>query len=297
MSKPKPIVVGLGELLWDLLPEGRQLGGAPANFAYRAHGLGGEACLVSMVGRDEEGETARTLLASKGLTTQYIGWDDGHATGTVEVELDARGQPGYRIRVDVAWDHLRMSPDLEGLAMRADAVCFGTLAQRGPTTRTTIRDFLSQVRAGCLRVPYFDAGLVRASLAWATVLKLNDDELPLLAEAVGSVCSLEAAALRIFEAFPVGLVALTKGEHGAVLVSRSERVDVPAQCPLGLVDTVGAGDAFTAALVMGLLAGNPLRAIAKHAAWLAGLACAGQGGMADINKFNAGRFQPGGDAL
>ncbi len=192
-------IVGLGEVLWDLFPDGPQFGGAPANFACHAAMLGADASVISQVGDDELGERAIAALRQHDVATRYVGRTGDHATGTVRVELDDAGRPQFEISEDAAWDHIPWSDDLEGLARRADGVCFGTLAQRGETSRGTIRWFLQATGQDCLRIldvnlrrPFFDDRVVLDSLRLASALRLNDEELPVLA----SMCDLAAIEKR-----------------------------------------------------------------------------------------------------
>ena len=184
--------IGLGEVLWDLLPGGRQLGGAPANFAYHAHALGAESLVVSRVGRDDLGRDLLERLNALGLATSGISVDPVAPTGTVSVTLDPTGQPAYTIHTDVAWDFLEAGPEVLRVAAGADAVCFGTLAQRHPVARESIRRVLQATRPEALRIfdinlrqRFWSRDVIVESLALANVLKLNDEELPILAELLG----------------------------------------------------------------------------------------------------------------
>jgi fructokinase len=278
-----PLVVGLGELLWDLLPAGRQVGGAPANFAFHAARLGARAEVVSAVGDDALGAELRAALQARGLSTHHIAVDPDHPTSTVSVVLDSAGVPAFTIHEQVAWDWLTSSPALDDLARATDVVCFGTLAQRAPTTRATVARFLDQTRAECLRVcdvnlrqRFWSTDLLGACLARADVLKLNDEELPRVAEALGIADSDPLCALR--ERYGLRLVALTRGVAGCVLLA-NERVEHAGCAAPVLVDTVGAGDAFTAALALGLLAGQPLDELASAANELAAWVCSQPGAM------------------
>src|SRR5688572_24877390 len=190
---PRPIVVGIGEVLWDMLPGGKQLGGAPANFAYHANALGAEGVVVSRVGDDEPGREILRRLESLWLDTTYVTIDREHPTGRVDVRLDERGVPDYVIHEGVAWDFLEADARLLDLAARADAVCFGTLAQRSSTSRDAARAFLRATRPQCLRVfdvnlrqEYFDEQTVRELIGLSSVLKLNDAELPVLSRLLGA---------------------------------------------------------------------------------------------------------------
>jgi fructokinase len=260
-------IVGLGELLWDLLPGGRQLGGAPANFAVMASRLGAHGIIASRIGEDELGRAALATLGSMPADTRYLQQDAGQPTGSVSVEL-VGGQPYYTIHEPVAWDFLELTPAWGELAARADAVCFGGLAQRSARSRETIHAFLSETRPECVRVfdvnfrkPFVTEEAVRASLKRATILKLNDGEMPDLLAFAGlaeapageseadpaRVDWLARSAQRLLEAWPMRLVAITLGAHGSLLVTREHVARHPG-ISVTVADTVGAGDAFTAAL-------------------------------------------------
>src|SRR5918911_5537490 len=181
-------IVGLGELIWDLLPTGKQLGGAPTNFAYVARLLGNEAVVASRVGDDQLGHEAVARLAQMGLDASFIQRDGAHPTGTVGVSLDARGEPTFTVNENSAWDYLEWTPRWAQLAARADAVCFGTLGQRAAQARATVNTFLAHTRARALRVfdvnlrhSFFTPDMLAASLRQATVVKLNSDERELVA--------------------------------------------------------------------------------------------------------------------
>ena len=271
-------VVGLGELLWDLLPGGRQLGGAPANFAVMASRLGAHGMIASRIGNDELGHAALAYLADRPVDIRYLQTDAEHPTGSVSVTIE-NGQPHYVIHEPVAWDALELSPTWRELAGRADAICFGTLAQRNAVSQSTIHAFLKASRPECVRVydvnfraPFVTEEIVRASLAYATLLKLNDEEMPQILELL-SLASGQAPAANATDAqredyllagarlllghFPAHMVIMTLGPHGSLLVTRGEWArhrGIEAR----VVDTVGAGDAFTAAVTTYYLQGAPL---------------------------------------
>ena len=281
-------IVGLGEVLWDLFPEGAQFGGAPANFACHAAMLGADAYMVSRVGDDELGERALAALRAHGVETRYVGRDREHATGTVPVELDDAGRPRFEIADDVAWDHVAWSDELEGLARRADAACFGTLAQRGETSRATIRRFLEAAGPECLRIldvnlrrPFVDAQVVLDSLRLANVVKLNDDELPVVAEMCGLAGSARDALEGLRERYGLRLVALTSGAEGATLLGREGFAEC-AGTPVAVKDTVGAGDAFTAAMALGWVRGRDLDEICRHSCRVAAFVCTQAGGTPEL---------------
>ena len=279
-----PRVVGIGELLWDLLPTGAQIGGAPANFAYHAGALGAEARTISRVGADVAGHDLRTQLAALGVSTEYIQVDAAWPTGTVEVEIDAAGQPVYHITADVAWDHLQATPDALALVAGADAVCFGSLAQRHADSRAGIRALVAATPTDALRIfdinlrqHFFSPAIIDESLHLATVLKVNDVELPQLAAMFGMQGSEHAQMEQVAQRWQLRAVALTRGERGSALLTAhawSEHPGVHVQ----VVDTVGAGDAFTAAMTLGLLAGWPLDAVNAQANQVAAFVASHAGG-------------------
>lgn len=259
-------IVGIGELLWDLFPTGRALGGAPANFAYCSNLLGDTGVVVSRVGADELGNDIRESLATFGITDDFLQTDADRATGTVKVKLDPAGQPDFDITYPAAWDFLEWNEALHRLAQSADAVCFGSLAQRSPQSRKTIRKFLDSVRTETakifdvnLRQTYYSAEVMSESIARATIVKLNQAEVPEAA----SLLRLSSTPLQVFgrsllKTFPdLRLVCITRGEQGSLLVDNSA-VYEHAGFRVKVRDAVGAGDAFTAGLINQLLHGVPL---------------------------------------
>ena len=285
----RPTVVGIGELLWDLLPDGKQLGGAPANFAYHAQCLGANAVVASCVGDDDLGREILRQLDDNGLDVAHVATDARYPTGTVSVELDAEGVPDFTIHQNVAWDFIPASPELLDLASRADAVCFGSLAQRSPASRETIRRFLDATRAGCLRIfdinlrqAFFDEETIRRSLAASDVLKLNDDELPVVCGMLSIDGDEREMLARLLDEFSLRLVALTRGEKGSVLQTPDARSEHPGFAPDQIADTVGAGDAFGAAVALGLLRGDDLDTISRNANRLASHVCSQPGAMPPV---------------
>ena len=260
-----PTVVGLGEILWDVLPSGRQLGGAPANFAYCSHLLGSRAVVASRVGSDDLGREARALLLHSGLTDQFLQIDPAHSTGTVHVQLDPTGQPKFEIAEGAAWDFMT-GPDVwQALAQSADAVCFGTLAQRSPESRQTILNFLDMTRPEALRIfdvnlrqSFYSAEIIRESLMRANVVKLNQEEVPRVADLM-ELASTEPSqfAPELLRGFDLRFVCVTLGANGSLLCDRSG-IDEHPGLRVQIKDTVGAGDAFTAGLVHELLRGAQL---------------------------------------
>lgn len=265
MSPNRKTVVGLGEILWDLLPQGKQLGGAPANFAYHAAQLGERGVAASRVGEDPLGAEILGRIAALGLDPGFLQRDPSHPTGTVAVEIGPGGQPSYTIIENVAWDRLEFSPAWQALAAETDAVCFGSLAQRGDLARAAIQSFLQALRPEAvpifdinLRGSFYSAELIGQGLGLAKIAKLNDEELPVVAGLLGLKSSGEIDLAReLLDLRQLELVCVTRGARGSLLVSRggvSEHPGYPAQ----VADTIGAGDAFVAAMAHHWLRGSEL---------------------------------------
>jgi fructokinase len=258
-------VVGIGELLWDLLPDGKALGGAPANFVYVSHVLGADTRVVTCVGRDADGDEALRRLQQAGLSIEYCQRSD-FPTGSAGVQL-RDGQPCFTIAEDVAWDHIECDETTRALMGTADAVCFGSLAQRSPISRATIQACVRATSRKCLRIfdgnlrqSYYSRKVLENSLRMATIAKVNDTELPIFATLFE--CGSTAEDLRA--AFDLDLVCVTRGEHGCLLASRGSMIEHPG-FPTVVADAIGAGDAFTAAMTLGLLRGLTLQRVAAFA--------------------------------
>lgn len=274
------LVVGLGEVLWDLFPEGKQLGGAPANFAYITNLLGDRGIIASRVGHDALGDEIQQRLGTLGLESSYLQLDSARPTGTVRVRVDQDGQARFEITDMVAWDFLEWTPAWESLAQQADAICFGSLAQRSPASRETIHKFLGAARPGTARIfdvnlrqAFYSAKVLSESLKFADIAKLNAEELPRVVELLGIPHHGEQpSAERLRFAYGLKLVCVTRGAQGSLLVSEFERHEHPG-FRVQVADTVGAGDAFTAALVHHFLRGAGLAAMNEAAnrigAWVA----------------------------
>lgn len=281
-------VVGIGEILWDILPGGKQLGGAPANFAYHALAMGGKGIVVSSVGRDKLGEEVLKRLEELGIDCSFVVVDPDHPTGTVTVELDGMGKPSYAIHEGAAWDFIPLNRNLLNLATEIHAVCFGSLCQRSETSRKTIARFLGETPPQCIRVfdinlrrPHFNRKTLHTLLKESDVLKLNEEELAEVADLFGMKGSQGDILSRLTERYNLRLIALTRGACGSRLYAQGEFVDHPG-CSTAIVDTVGAGDSFTAAVTMGLLLGRPLDWISEHANRVASFVCSQRGGTPDL---------------
>lgn len=275
-------VACLGEVLWDVFPDGAHFGGAPANFACCAAELGGSTISVSVVsgvGRDDFGKRAIDLLRARGVDTSLVRQVD-KPTGKVLVKLDSEGHASYQIAEDTAWDAIAWSDELRESAIGCDAVCFGTLAQRNEVSRQTIQAFLQATRSDCLRIldvnlrsPFWNDEVVLQSLELANVVKLNDTELTVIAQMFGWKAESDELMEKLLQEFSLQLIAVTRGANGSVVVSADgERSDLAGR-PSTLVDTVGAGDAFGAALTIGILRGLPLGVINAWASRVAEFVC------------------------
>ncbi len=239
--------------------------------------------MVSCVGRDDLGQRALVALQQRGVNTDCVAVTAEFPTGVVDVQLDAAGKPHFTIGEPAAWDHLTWSDRLEELAQRTRAVCFGTLGQRHTASRSVIQRFVAATDATALRVcdvnlrpPFVDAGVLRRSLELANVLKLSDDEL----DRVAAICNCAGAEAEVLaqlrDRWDLQLVAITRGSQGATLLGREERSDC-AGIPVTVKDSVGAGDAFTAALICGLQNNQPLDQINRHACRVASYVCTQSG--------------------
>lgn len=279
----RPIVIALGELLWDLLPSGRQFGGAPGNFAHHAALLGGDVRMVSGVGNDELGYAAIEQLRQSKIDVEHVQISDAFPTGAVDVKLDTDGKASYFFHQNDAWDHVCWSDTLGELAEQCEAVCFGTLGQRHSDSRNMIQTFLKSTRPSTLRIfdinlrpPFFDDEMVRSSIGLTNVLKLNEEELAYLGKLEGITGTEMDLARQLIDRYQLRLLALTRGERGGLLMTDSEVSEVAPQ-QVTINDTVGAGDSFTAALTVGMLQGLDLDEINDKACRLAEYVCSQAG--------------------
>ena len=285
----KPIVVGMGEALWDVLPDGKKIGGAPANFAFHAGQAGMDSRVVSAVGKDALGDEALSTLEGKGLNIEAVARVD-FPTGVVNVSLGEQGIPQYDICEGVAWDNIPFTPALANLASQAQAVCWGSLAQRNEVSRKTIFSFLDAMPSDEEHLKVFDINLrqqfytleiIEASCRRANVLKINDEELVLVSEMLRlGAGSPEVLCRSLMERYGLSILVLTCGANGSYVftpVETSYRVTPKVQ----VADTVGAGDSFTATLVGELLRKTPVGVAHEHAVEVAAYVCTQQGAMAE----------------
>jgi fructokinase len=292
-------IIGIGEVLWDLLLTGPQLGGAPANFAYHAHALGAEAHVITRVGSDDHGREILRRFRDMGLRHSAVQIDERAPTGTATVALSGNGLAQFTIQENVAWDHLVADEKAITLASSADAICFGSLAQRSESSCNAIQKLVASSPAQALRV--FDVNLrqrfytrevIERSLQLANVLKLNNDELPTLAAMFNLTGSTENQLESLARIFSLKVVALTRSANGSLLYQDLEdtRWSDCASVPVEVVDTVGAGDSFTAALVLGLLSKMDLDEINAVANAVARYVCSQAGATPELPSEFARRF-------
>ena len=278
----KKVIVGIGEILWDMLPSGKALGGAPANFAYHAARLGEEGWAVSAIGDDPLGREIQDVVNGKRL--RHILALTTKPTGTVDVKLDARGVPTYTIREDVAWDNIPFTPEMEDLARRADAVCFGSLVQRMASRESVVR-FIRSMRPDALKVfdinlrqHYFSKEVIEASLKMADILKINDEEIRTVADLLSLDGDDTAACRALIARYGLRLVILTRGAAGSEVITATEVIPQEAG-KADVIDTVGAGDSFTAAFVVAYLRGDTLAEAQRLASDTAAYVCSRKGAM------------------
>ena len=278
MTTP-PLVVAIGEVLWDLLPSGPQLGGAPANVACHAHSLGAQSVLISKIGDDVLGRDVLRTFADRGWSTKGIEILPGGATGHVDVQMLAGGEPQYTIRENVAWDHIQPTVAASWLVQQADAICFGSLAQRTEIGRSGIQSLLKAGRRNALRVfdvnirqSYWTQEILRESLSLSNALKLNESELSAFRDACGLCGSTCEQLEQLAKVYSLRWIAFTRGAGGSLLYANRDWVEHPG-FSVAVCDTVGAGDAFTAATILGWLRSDSADAMNRLANEVAAFVC------------------------
>ncbi|MCP4311275.1 MAG: carbohydrate kinase [Bacteroidetes bacterium] len=266
-----------------MLPGGKVLGGAPANFAYHCSQMGTESHVISAIGKDDPGCEILEQVEMLGIPSDFLFIEEQFPTSTVTVKLDARGHPEYTIHENVAWDHIPADQKALDMVKGADAVCFGSLAQRSPISRKSIQSYLAALSADCLRVfdvnlrqHFYSKEVIEESLGFADVLKLNDDELVILSDLFSLEGDDDELIGSLQQSFGLKLIALTRGGDGSTLYTGNDRSEYRVDA-VRAVDTVGAGDSFTAAMVMTYLNGMDLKDTHRIASELAAYVCTQKG--------------------
>jgi fructokinase len=295
-------VTGIGEALWDCLPEGRKFGGAPTNFAYHCSQFGLDAWAASAIGDDELGD--EILDICKGVNLQVICPKVPYETGTVQVTLDEKGIPQYNIKKGVAWDNIPYSDKLAQLALRTDAVCFGSLAQRSSVSRDTIRRFIDNMPEDALKVfdinlrqNFFTKEVIEESLNLCNVLKINDEELVTVSRLFGWLAEsdedfdtiwknieFKSCCRNILTKYNLRMLILTCGVNGSYVFTPDGEISQLGTPKVEVADTVGAGDSFTAAFVSCILLGKTIKEAHKCAVDVSAFVCTQHGAMPKIPR-------------
>ena len=281
------LIVGLGEALWDCLPEGRKIGGAPANFAYHASQFGFEAYAVSAVGNDALGDETIEALKSNGLKIEMPRVD--YPTGQVQVSLDEDGVASYDIKEGSAWDNIPFTPEIAQLAKQCKAVCFGSLAQRNEVSRNTIYRFLDCTPKDCMRIfdinlrqNFYTKEIIQESLKRSNVLKINDEELVIIGRMFGYPgLDIENKCWLILGKYNLDMLVLTCGVNGSYVFSKGAMsyLETPK---VEVADTVGAGDSFTGSFVASVLLGKTIAEAHRIGVNVSAYVCTQKGAMPKI---------------
>ena len=281
-------IVGIGEALWDMLPEGRKIGGAPANFTYHVSQFGLDAVAVSAVGDDELGAEIRHTFEEKDLQTQLA--TVPYPTGTVAVTLDAKGIPQYEICEGVAWDNIPFSPELEALARNTIAVCYGTLAQRNSVSRKTIESFIAAMPADGIKIcdinlrgTFYNKEILESSMRACDILKINDEEIDEVCRLLGAEFPTQRmAALNLMSRYEVDILILTCGTNGSYIYSMDGTESFLPTPKVKVADTVGAGDSFTGAFIAALLCGKDIKKAHALAVEVSAYVCTQNGARPEL---------------
>lgn len=297
----KDYIVGLGEILFDCLPDGKKLGGAPANFAYHVSNFGLEGIAVSAIGRDGDGLQIKAELEPRGLKFHLEEVD--FPTGTVQVSLSGNGIPQYDICQGVAYDNIPWTPEIEEIAKNARGVCFGSLAQRNAVSRNTIYRFLDTMSpVGTLKVfdinlrqNWFSTEVIEESLKKCNVLKLNDEEICTVARLLGfgqipvksggsplQLVDFEDQCRGIMKKYDLQMIILTCGVNGSYVFCEDGRTSFQPTPKVTVADTVGAGDSFTGSFVASLLKGDGVEAAHEKAVTISAFVCTQKGAMPNV---------------
>ncbi len=281
-------VTGIGEILWDEFPDGKRLGGAPANFAFHAGQLGANSIVISRVGNDPPGNEIKSLLKQKNISN-IIQTDPIHPTGRVSVQTDKNGSPEYVIHENSAWDFITNLAEAETLKDRTDAICYGSLAQRNSVSADSIQEYITSIDKKCLKIfdinlrqDYYTAQNISKLLNMANILKLNQDELDIISNMFLSSKNESMCLKELKSIFSLDFIILTKGEKGSRIFKNEYEESIYKSNPVKVKDSVGAGDSYTAAAAIGFLNGYSLDKINKIASSIASYVCTQKGATPTI---------------
>ena len=292
------VIVGMGEALWDVLPEGKKIGGAPANFAYHVSQFGFDSRIVSAVGEDTDGTEIMDVFQKKALKTMIARVP--YPTGTVQVTLDAVGVPCYDIKEAVAWDNIPFTDELKSLALNTRAVCFGSLAQRSQVSRDTIKRFRDAMPDLDGNLKIFDVNLRQGfytkeilcdSMSRCNVLKINDEELVVISRIFDYPgIDLQDKCWILLAKYNLKMLILTCGTNGSYVFTPGV-VSFQETPRVAVADTVGAGDSFTAAFTSAVLAGKPVQEAHKLAVEVSAFVCTQSGAMPELPEVLKNRLK------
>lgn len=289
------IVVGLGEILWDVFPERKILGGAPANFAYHISQFGFNGYTVSAIGEDLLGKEILENLEQKGLN--YLIEKTVYPTGTVQVTLDKEGIPQYKILENVAWDNIPFTARTENLAKNTRTACFGSLAQRNEVSRATIRQYLETMPEDSLKIfdinlrqKFYSKELIHESLTLANILKINDEEILVVADLYGWPGEEQDICKRLLNEYKLDIIILTKGTEGSYVFTPRQTSSLPTP-KVHVADTVGAGDSFTAAFIAAYMYGERIEDAHQLAVEISAYVCQQHGAMPKLTDAHLELFR------
>jgi fructokinase len=292
-------IAAFGELLWDLLPTGKILGGSPANFIYRINSFGDSGTLLSKVGDDSAGTDLRKVLRNLGVSDENIQTDYEFPTGSVEVQIDTEGNADYHILTDVAYDHIEINAEMIETFSEADCVCFGTLVQRYGISKNTLRELIHESPNVVkfldinLRKKCYSSSSIEDSMRMADILKTNDHELMITRELLGlSEVNLKALAQEVIEKYNLKIILCTLGSQGAFCMTSSNEFHYDPGYQVNLADTVGSGDAFSAGFVHYYMNGHTIEEALKFGNAAGAVVATTTGATAKITKQEILDFMP-----
>ena len=283
-------IAGFGEVLWDIYPETKTLGGAPSNFAIHSHKLGANSFLISCLGNDLLGKDTQRLLKDFGLDTSGIQVNNYFPTGRVVVNLDQMGNPLYKIDKESAWDHIIFDENIRNICQLLDTVCFGTLVQRSPNSKRALKKILDSTPLDCLKVfdvnfrqEFYNKEIIKLSLERADIVKMNQYEFYQITKMFCVSQGWKKGALSLMHEFDLKLVIITLGENGSIMATKKDYIIHNPENNVNILSTVGAGDAYTASVVLGWLNKKPLNEIVIEATNLASYVCGFMGAIPSAN--------------